>query len=137
SPSGECPTWRKFLIRVTAGDDEFARYLQRVVGYCLTGETGEHALFFLYGTGANGKSVFINTLMGIWGKYAIASPMETFIETNAERHPTEVAMMRAARLVTANETQDGARWSASKLKIFSGGDPISARFMRQDFFEYR
>ena len=69
SPEGDCPTWLDFLDTVTGGDVELQRYLQRMAGYCLTGVTTEHALFFLYGTGANGKSVFANTLTAIIGDY--------------------------------------------------------------------
>src|SRR5215831_2840580 len=71
----ETPLWNEFLDRVTDGDRELQTYLQRVAGYCMTGHTTEHVLFFLYGTGANGKSVFINTLVGIWGTYAAVAPM--------------------------------------------------------------
>lgn len=133
---GGCPLWLAFLDRVMAGDVELQRYLQRVAGYCLTGSTREHVMFFLYGTGANGKSVFTGTLRAIWGDYAVVAPMETFIETQNDRHPTELAMMRGARLVVAQETERGRRWAESKIKQLTGGDPISARFMRQDFFEY-
>jgi putative DNA primase/helicase len=111
-------------------------YLQRVAGYCLTGLTSEHVLFFLYGTGANGKSVFVETLAGVLGDYAVAAPMETFVETLHDRHPTELAMLRGARLVTASETQSGRRWNEARIKQLTGGDKIAARFMRQDFFEF-
>jgi hypothetical protein len=67
TPRGECPIWEDFLATVTRGDPELQSYLRRVVGYCLTGITSEHALFFLYGTGANGKSVFVNTIAAILG----------------------------------------------------------------------
>jgi putative DNA primase/helicase len=133
---GECPTWRSFLERVTGGDDELQAYLRRLAGYCLTGLTREHALFFAHGTGANGKSVFISTLAGILGDYCVAAPMETFTASQHDRHPTELAMLRGARLVTAVETEEGARWAESKIKAMTGGDPITARFMRQDFFQY-
>jgi P4 family phage/plasmid primase-like protien len=93
-------------------------------------------MFFLYGTGANGKSVFINTLRAIWGDYAVVAPMEMFIETKYDRHPTELAHLRGARLVVAYETERGRRWAESKIKAMTGGDPITARFMRQDFFTY-
>src|ERR1051326_9142816 len=83
------PLWLSFLETVTDTDAELQRYLQRLVGYCLTGLTSEHALFFLYGTGANGKSVFLNTLRGIWGDYAVSAPMETFVETKNDRDPTQ------------------------------------------------
>lgn len=132
----DSPLWRRFLADVTGGDTQMQTYLQRVAGYCLTGVTTEHALFFLYGTGANGKSVFVNTLTSILGDYATSAPMDTFMESRGERHPTELAGLRGARFVSAVETEEGRRWNESKLKAITGGDKIMARFMRQDFFEY-
>ncbi|MDD3676785.1 phage/plasmid primase, P4 family [Thauera propionica] len=136
TPKGDCPRWRTFLDDITGGDKELQSYLQRMVGYCLTGSTQEHALFFLYGTGANGKSVFVNTLSTILGDYAMTAPMDAFMDSHNERHPTELAILRGARLVTASETEQGRRWHESRIKAITGGDKISARFMRQDFFEY-
>jgi len=136
TPKGDCPTWRQFLDEVTGGDKELQSYLQRMVGYALTGSTQEHALFFLYGTGANGKSVFVNTLATILGDYATNAPMDTFMETRTDRHPTDMAGLRGARFVSAIETEQGRRWAESKVKSLTGGDKISARFMRQDFFEF-
>ena len=130
------PRWQAFLVDVTGGDEELQAYLQRVVGYCLTGSTREHALFFLYGTGANGKSVFLNVLADLLGDYAINAPMETFMDSGSERHPTELASLRGARFVTAIETEQGRRWNESRIKTLTGGDKITARFMRQDFFDY-
>jgi P4 family phage/plasmid primase-like protien len=132
----ETPIWHSFLQRVTAGDAELQRYLQRVAGYCLTGITSEHVMFFLYGTGANGKSVFINTLRAIWGDYACAAPMTTFMASHTDQHPTDLAMLRGVRLVVAQETEVGRQWAEAKIKSMTGGDPVRARFMRQDFFEY-
>jgi putative DNA primase/helicase len=111
-------------------------YLQRVVGYCLTGVTSAHALFFLYGTGANGKSVFVNVITTILGDYAANAPMDTFMEARTDRHPTDLAGLRGARFVSSIETEQGRRWNESKVKAITGGDKVSARFMRQDFFEY-
>jgi putative DNA primase/helicase len=136
STSGDCPTWYAFLHRVTGGDEELIAFLRRVCGYALTGVTHEHALFFLYGTGANGKSVFISTIAGILGDYHTTAPIETFTASQSERHPTDLAGLRGARLVTATETEEGRRWAESKIKALTGGDKISARFMRQDFFEF-
>lgn len=136
TPRGACPTWLRFLDDITAGDAELIVYLQRMVGYCLTGVTTEHALFFLYGTGANGKSVFVNTLATILGDYATNAPMDTFMETRGDRHPTDLAGLRGARFVSSIETEQGRRWNESKLKAITGGDKVSARFMRQDFFEF-
>jgi putative DNA primase/helicase len=138
APDRNCPIplWNAFLRRVTNNDVELERYLQRICGYALTGDTSEDALFFLYGTGANGKSVFINTVAGILGEYAKTAPMETFTVSKSERHPTDLAGLRGARLVTATETEEGRRWDEAKIKMLTGGDRIAARFMRQDFFEY-
>lgn len=136
-PGGDCPRWRAFLARVTDGDEELQAFLQRVAGYCLTGVTREHALFFLFGHGGNGKSVFIDTLMNVLADYGRSAAIETFVASSSDRHPTELAGLRGARLVTAVETEEGRRWAESKIKALTGGDRIAARFMRQDFFEYK
>nr|SPS06253.1 DNA primase/helicase, phage-associated [Candidatus Nitrotoga fabula] len=136
TPAGDCPQWKRFLEDVTGGDRELQNYLQRIAGYCLTGLTCEHALFFLYGTGANGKSVFLNVLSIIMGEYAVNAPVDTFMEARGDRHPTDLAGLRGARMVSATETEQGRRWNESKVKNITGGDKVSARFMRQDFFEY-
>jgi putative DNA primase/helicase len=102
----------------------------------LTAATRDHALFFGYGTGANGKSVLLSTVAGILGDCHKTAPIETFIASNVDRHPTDLAMLRGARLVTATETEEGRQWAESRIKSLTGGDRVSARFMRQDFFEY-
>jgi putative DNA primase/helicase len=130
------PLWTSFLRRVTNNDEDLIAYLRRVSGYCMTGSTREHAMFFLYGKGANGKGVFTNTIGGILGDYHVTASMETFVITQGDRHPTDLAMLRGARLVTSTETEEGRRWAEAKIKLLTGGDPISARFMRQDFFTY-
>jgi putative DNA primase/helicase len=136
SPGGACPLWNTFLDRVTDGDRELQTFLRRMMGYCLTADTREHALFFLYGTGANGKSVFLSTVAGILNAYSKSAAIETFIASPSEHHPTDLAGLQGARLVTATETEDGRRWAESKIKALTGGDRIAARFMRQDFFEF-
>jgi len=136
TPRGLCPQWMAFLANITGGDVELQAYLQRMVGYCLTGATSAHALFFLYGTGANGKSVFANVISTILGDYAATASMDTFVETRGDRHPTDLAGLRGARFVTAIETEQGRRLNESKVKAITGGDKISARFMHKDFFEY-
>jgi putative DNA primase/helicase len=135
-PHGACPLWRKFLNRIFAGDPELIAFVQRVAGYTLTGSTREHAMFFGFGTGANGKSVLINTISGILGDYHRTAAIETFTASKFDRHPTDLAGLRGARLVTAIETEEGRRWVEAKIKALTGGDRIAARFMRQDFFEY-
>jgi putative DNA primase/helicase len=136
APAGDCPKWLSFLEDVTQGDPELIAFLQRMLGYCLTGQTTEHALFFLHGGGGNGKSTFLDVVIGILGNYARSAPMETFVASNSDRHPTELAMLRGARLVTAVETEEGRRWAESRIKALTGGDAITARFMRADFFTF-
>lgn len=136
TPGGQCPQWLVFLERITGGNRELQSFMQRVAGYALTGETREQALFFLYGTGANGKSVFLDTISRIMGDYATTASVETFIDSKIQSHPTDLAALRGARLVTAIETEEGRRWAESKLKALTGGDRIAARYMRQDFFEF-
>ena len=135
-PGGECRRWRHFLDVVTGGDTELQSFLARVAGYCLTASTREHALFFFYGTGGNGKGVFLNTLCKVLGDYAAIAPMSTFIASHSDRHPTELASLRGARLVVAQETDEGRSWDESRIKALTGGDPIAARFMRGDFFTF-
>lgn len=136
APGGECPTWLAFLDRVTGGNTDLQGFLQRMAGYALSGDISAHALFFMFGTGANGKSVFLDTLAGIMGDYHKTAPIETFTASHGDRHPTELAGLMGARLVTSVETEEGRRWAESRIKALTGGDEISARFMRQDFFEF-
>jgi putative DNA primase/helicase len=93
-------------------------------------------LLFLYGTGANGKGVFLKTIVGIFGDYAIVAPMDLFMASKHERHPTEIAKLRGARLVVAQETEKGRRWDAVKIKALTSEDKLTGRFMRQDFFDF-
>src|SRR5262249_24306543 len=128
--------WMNFIDRITRGDTQLGAFLARVLGYALTGTTDEHAIFFNYGTGANGKSVLTRTAAGIFGAYHVTAPIETFTASKNDRHPADLAGLRGARIVTATETEEGRRWAESRIKTLTGGDKIAARFMRQDFFEY-
>ncbi len=131
-----CPTWLRFLKESTGDDADMIRFLQQWAGYSLTGDAREHALVFMYGPGGNGKSVAVNVLAGILGDYHVTAAMETFVASGGDKHPTDLAMLRGARLVTASETEEGRAWAESRIKQLTGGDRISARFMRQDFFTF-
>ncbi|MGY4503743.1 P4 family phage/plasmid primase-like protein [Bradyrhizobium sp. GM24.11] len=135
--TANCPTWLRFLGETTSKDHELISFLQLICGYAMTGDTSEHVLVFIYGPGGNGKSVFLNTIGGILGDYHAAAPMETFTESHHDRHPTDLAMVRGARLVTCAETSEGHAWAETRIKQLTGGDPVTARFMRQDFFTYQ
>lgn len=132
----KAPQWIAFLNRVFRGSPEVIPFLQRAAGYALTGMTSEHKLLFTFGTGSNGKSVFLNSLYGLLGDYATVAPSATFLEMGADHHPTDLASLAGARLVTANELPPGRAWNESRIKSLTGGDPITARRMRQDFFTY-
>ncbi|MDR3449310.1 MAG: phage/plasmid primase, P4 family [Alphaproteobacteria bacterium] len=129
--------WLRFLAEAVGGDADMVAFLRRWCGYCLTGSIREHAFAFIHGPGGNGKSVFLNTLAGIMGEYAVTAPMETFSAAKGDRHPTELAMLKGARLVSASETEHGRGWAEAKVKAITGGDPISARFMHGNFFTYQ
>jgi len=135
-PGTAHPIWSAFLDRITAGNIDFQKFLQRCCGYCCTGATSEHKFVFAYGTGANGKSTFINTIREILGDYATVAEVGTFIASRTERHPTDVAKLHGYRVAVGQETEKGRRWDEAKIKSMTGGDKMTARFMRQDFFDF-
>ncbi len=136
SPGGECPRWHQFLSTIFAGNVDTIDYVQRVAGYALTGSTKEQAMFFCYGTGANGKGTLLNTLDAIMGGYSATASMETFTASPYDRHPAELAVLLGARMVTASETEEGRRWAEARIKSITGGDPLTVRFMKRDPFTY-
>jgi putative DNA primase/helicase len=130
------PVFQKFLNEATSHNMDLQRFLQQWAGYGLTGDTREQALVFIYGTGGNGKGVFIKVQTEIMAGYAKVAAMDTFVATTHQRHLTELAMLKGARLVTASETEQNQRWSESRINQLTGNDPITANFMRQDHFTY-
>jgi putative DNA primase/helicase len=137
APKGTpCPIFEKFLDDATGGDTGLQAFLQQWAGYCLTGDTSEQALMFVYGLGGNGKGVFLTVLREIIADYAKAAAMDTFVASKHQRHLTELAMLHGARLVTASETEKNQAWSESRINQLTGEDPITANFMRRDHFTF-
>ncbi|OIJ22009.1 hypothetical protein BKP45_04855 [Anaerobacillus alkalidiazotrophicus] len=134
--NAECPTWLSFLEKIMDGDQEIIGYLQRVLGYSLTGLVTEQKFWFLFGSGANGKSTFLETLSYILGDYCKTTPMETFMRKNSEGVPNDIADLKGARFVTANETELGRQFAESKMKHLTGGETVKARFLFKEFFEF-
>ena len=134
-PGTPHPLWEAVLALI-APDEQFRAFLKRWCGYCMTGSTREHKFVFAYGTGANGKSTFTNTIFGIIGDYATVADVATFLAAKTERHPTDLAKLHGYRLVVAQETEKGRTWDEVKIKTLTGGDKITARFMRCDFFDF-
>jgi putative DNA primase/helicase len=136
-PNAVCERWDAFLRRVTDKNEELCAYLQRFVGYLLTGDTKEQALHFLYGLGANGKTVFCDVLMRILGEYAVAVSPDLIMVRRHSGIPNDVARLRGARAALMNETSQGARFDEAKLKDLTGGDVLTARFLHAEFFDFR
>jgi len=113
--TADCPRWMQFLHEATNGDQGLIEFLQQFTGYALTGDIKEHALLFVYGDGGNGKGLFLNTIASVMADYAVAAAMETFVSSSTDKHPTDLAMLRGARLVYASETAaTGPRAGSSK-----------------------
>jgi putative DNA primase/helicase len=132
----DCPLWTAFLSEATGNDPGMIGFLQRWFGYCLTGITREHALVFIHGDGGNGKGVLMNTVFGIMGGHAANAVTDTFVVTRGDKHTTDLAMLDGARMVMASEVEEGQTWAEARIKAITGGDPITARFMRQDNFTF-
>lgn len=159
-PSAACPTWEQFLRRIMGYSqgmddpdmssgalenrqraDEQAQALidfqQRFVGYALTGETSEQCLCILHGSGANGKSTYLETLRALLGDYALSTPSASLLAK--ERHdgiPNDIARLRGARLVTAVEIGDGKKLDQELVKRLTGQDTVTARFLRAEYFDF-
>lgn len=141
-PHADCPMWLSFLARIMGMDSDPGRaerligFLQRAVGYSLTGTTGEHCLFFLYGTGRNGKGTFVETIRSCLGEYAQNAEFGTFIEKKSEAVRNDLARLVGSRFVSASEAKQGSRFDEGLIKGLTGEDPITARFLRKEYFEY-
>jgi putative DNA primase/helicase len=132
-----CPTWKRFLLEAMKGREELVAYLQRAMGYSLTGVTTEHVMFVLHGDGRNGKSTFIEILRLVSGEYARAAPMETFLvgRNDGDRPRNDLAALKGARVVTSVEVPEGRRLDEAFIKAVTGGDTVSCRFLHGEFFD--
>jgi P4 family phage/plasmid primase-like protien len=136
-PRATCPRFLTFLAAVLDGDLETAEFLQRFFGYTLTGSTREQCFLILYGDGSNGKSTLLNVLRWLLGAYCKQTKPDTLMQRKfGDGIPNDVAMLRGARMVTAIETTEGRQFDEAKIKEMTGGDPVSARFFRKEFFEF-
>ncbi|MBX3084606.1 MAG: bifunctional DNA primase/polymerase [Anaerolineae bacterium] len=133
----KCPTWVKFIRRVMNNDDEMVDFIQRALGYTLTGDVGEQCLFFMIGTGRNGKSTFIETLISLMSEYTVKLPTESLMARAGTGIPNEIARMKGMRLVVARETDENQRLAEATVKDLTGGDTITARFLNQEWFDFK
>lgn len=132
------PIWDAFLDTIFAGDKELISFIQRAIGYSLTGSVEESCWFIAHEVGANGKSVFLNCIMGILGDYATQAAPNLLMKAKSggDKHPTEQADLLGRRLAVCQETEEGRQLAEAAVKQMTGGDPIKARRMRMDFFEF-
>lgn len=131
----DAPRWRTFLADTFGEDTELAAFVQRLAGYSASGDTRFHVLPFLNGPGGNGKTVFLDVLRILLGDYAATAP-NTFLMVGQQQHETEVARLAGLRLVVVSEVNQDARFDEAKMKLLTGGDALTARFMRQDHFTF-
>ena len=134
--AADCPLWKSFLNRAMAGNETMIAYQRRLMGYALSADASVQELWFFYGSGANGKSVFLDTISGMMGDYSGAAAPSLLTASTNEGHPTEIADLAGKRLVFASETEEGARLRVQLVKRLTGDAVLKARFMRQDFFEF-
>lgn len=136
-PKATCPRWLSFLDRIMDGNASMIGFLQRAIGYSLTGSVNEQCFFLNYGTGANGKSVFLETMRHMLNDYAAAAEFSAFLQTQSESVRNDIAALAGARFVSANESGADKRLSESIIKAITGGDTISARFLFKEYFEFK
>ena len=136
-PDAPAPRWEAFLYRIMHERQDLVDFLQRAVGYGLTGETNEQILFLLYGIGANGKTTFLETLRAMLGEYAHHTDFSTFAVKNHDPVRNDLARLVGTRLVTAIESEEGRRFSEVVVKQLTGGDALTARFLYREFFEFK
>jgi putative DNA primase/helicase len=135
-PNAECPTFLAFLEHIFEGDEELIGFLQRAIGYSLTGLTSEQCLFVLVGNGANGKSTLIHVIQDLLGDYAQQTPMDMLMTNRSGNIPNDIARLEGTRFVAATEAEAGQRLAEAKIKQLTGGDRIAARFLNAEFFEF-
>jgi putative DNA primase/helicase len=135
-PAATCPTFEAFLRRVLGGDNDLISYVQKAVGYSLTGSVQEQVFFFLHGEGQNGKSTLAGLLLKLFGDYGKTGAPDLLMARHHDQHPAEQADLEGARLVVCQEIAEGRSWNERTLKHLTGGDKIKARLMHKDWREF-
>lgn len=136
-PAAKAPQFTAFMNHVLDGNNDLYRYLQRVVGYTLTGRTTEQVFFYVKGAENNGKSTLINSIRDMLGDYGIHTSTQTLMVKDYDNNiPNDLARLAGARMVTAIEATPGRQLDEARIKAMTGGDPLTARFMRAEWFQF-
>lgn len=135
-PNAKCPVWLGHLSRIFANDAEMVDFVQRLLGYCLTGDTSEQIVAVWYGAGANGKSVTEEATRLAMGDYATGADFRSFMVTKSEGPRNDLARLAGARFVTASEGGVEEKLNEALIKQATGGEPLTVRFLHQEHFEY-
>ncbi len=135
----DCPRWELFLEQVFDNDQELIKYVQKAVGYSLTASTKEQVMFFIYGNGRNGKSVFLDIVSELMGTYGMSMQADSLMvkRGGSSGHNEDIARLDGARFVTSSEPNEGVRLDEGLIKQLTGGDPVSASFKGGHVFDYK
>lgn len=135
-PDAKAPIWEKFLNRIFDGNTELIRFIQRAVGYSLTGSIKEQCIFILHGVGKNGKSTFLNTIRTMMGSYTRNANAQVFMKSGDTLNYPEIARLQGARFVTTTEPEENEKLSESLIKQVTGGEPVTAKELYKSPFEF-
>lgn len=135
-PAATCPRFLAFMSRIFNGEQELVRFIQKALGYSLTGAVTEQVFFLCYGTGANGKSTLMELIASGLGDYALTAPPGLLLAKKHEGHPTDIADLFGARFVQTSEVKTDAKFDEQRIKSLTGGDTLKARRMREDFWSF-
>jgi len=136
-PDATCPKFLAFLADIMDGDEVMIAFLQRAIGYSLSGDTSERVMFILHGDGNNGKTTLLESIRATLGDYALRTPTTTLLASRNDTVPNDVARLKGARFVSASESEEGRYLAESVVKDITGQDTLSARFMRAEWFDFR
>jgi putative DNA primase/helicase len=136
-PEALCPKWESFIDWAFAGNKEVIRFIQKSVGYSMTGETSENYFFFCHGAGQNGKSTMLGTLNDLWGDYGEVADFASFTVKQNDGPRNDIAKLKGSRLVSASEITKGKHLDEALMKQVTGGDTVTARFFRREFFSFK
>ena len=136
SPGADAPRWIRFLSEIFQGDELLMRWVQKAIGYCLTGDVREQVMFICVGEGANGKSTFLEVIKNLLGNYSATASFNTFSALSRNDQTNDLARLKGKRLVTIIESEEDAYLAESKVKTVTGDEAISCRFLFREFFEY-